>query len=384
LGEWDWKSYTAAILGSGLVVFMVTTLYSDLINKPRVNIETPNHHQIEITNTGLAPATHLILTIKSIGNIAHIFSTESITQNSSTQINVSRLASGKGSNITINLSKPDTRAPTVYATYDQGSIRHPPIPNLYENYLVNLPIIIPSIGAVISLIFLVEQRSKNRILRFISAKIYLDLRLVLKIFKHSPLNVQKWIEQGSVYSNTLWEDRKFEANKTKFFDKDDLSLIYKFFSSLIERDSEINEILKSGSIAPSSISNANCKLDKAAECAYKHIYWEKYTGFEFMKYYTLWGKDLADKVKFVTFILTKKDRKYALIQLILIDSIITIVFYPTSFSYPSFVYYVYSLTILFSFVLWTAIVDHEREKKRKEIEKLEIAKRSAQSDNEKG
>jgi hypothetical protein len=35
---------------------------------------------------------------------------------------------------------------------------------------------------------------------------------------------------------------QIQADKTKFFDKDDLSLLYEFFSRLIERDSVIKDM----------------------------------------------------------------------------------------------------------------------------------------------
>ena len=141
MAEWDWKSYTAAILGSGLVVFTVTTLYSTLINKPNINIDIPKFDTIMVTIKGLASATHLILTIESNARITNhtVFSTENITQifpqnftqNNSTQIlkiQTPRFASGQGSNITINLPKSNTNNLTIYATYDQGSIRELPLP----------------------------------------------------------------------------------------------------------------------------------------------------------------------------------------------------------------------------------------------------------------
>jgi hypothetical protein len=167
LAEWDWKSYIAAILGSGLVVFDVTTLYSTLINKPIINIDTSKNDTIGVTNKGLAPVNHLMLTIYSNAQITNytIFSTENyrqnILQNNSArilQIQTAKFASNQGSNITINLPKLNT---TVYATYDQGSIRHPPIPRIYDDYLSNLPIMIASIGAIISFIYLVVDINRK-------------------------------------------------------------------------------------------------------------------------------------------------------------------------------------------------------------------------------
>jgi hypothetical protein len=150
LADWDWKSYTAAILGSGLVVFTVTTLYSSLISKPIITIDLSENNTIKVTNKGLAPATNLMLTIYTNGQIINptIFGTENITRNAMQinpqilQIQSGRLASGQGSNITINLPNSNAKNLIVYATYDQGSVRKPPIISADDAYLSHSPTMI--------------------------------------------------------------------------------------------------------------------------------------------------------------------------------------------------------------------------------------------------
>jgi hypothetical protein len=160
------------------------------------------------------------------------------------KIQIPRLASGQGSNVIINLSTSKLKADpiTVYATYDQGSVSTS-IAGIYDYYISYLPIIIPSIAAAVSFIFLVERISQKNYFRYIAAKIYNDIESkVPKAFKNNPLNQQLWVTEDSVYSSRLWAKPQIQADKTKFFDKDDLSLLYEFFSRLIERDSVIKDM----------------------------------------------------------------------------------------------------------------------------------------------
>jgi hypothetical protein len=93
---------------------------------------------------------------------------------------------------------------TVYATYDQGSVSTS-IAGIYDYYISYLPIIIPSIAAAVSFIFLVERISQKNYFRYIAAKIYNDIESkVPKAFKNNPLNQQLWVTEDSVYSSRLW------------------------------------------------------------------------------------------------------------------------------------------------------------------------------------
>ncbi len=239
----DWKSYTAGILGSGLVVFTVTTVYSSFINKPIINIDISENTTIKVTNEGLAPATDLILTIYTNGQITNpsISSSENITASTGnnteiiTQINPqilqiqsARLASGQGSNIIINLPNSNTNDLTVYATYDEGSVRDPPIIRIHDVYLSASPIIMTLIGAIISFIYLIEQRSKIDMLRFMAAKIYRDVREVAMKLEGDLFNDEILLNDHArdgtgMYSNKIWANPKFEEMKVKFFEKEDLT-----------------------------------------------------------------------------------------------------------------------------------------------------------------
>ena len=403
----DWKSYTAAILGSGLVVFTVTTIYSSFINKPIINIElSENNNIIKVTNKGLAPATNLILTLYTNGQITNppIFSSENITATtgdntaSITQLNPQilqiqsgRLASGQGSHITISLPNSNTNNPTVYATYDQGSVREPPMIGPDDAYLSASPIMIPSIGAIISFIYLIEQRSKNDMLRFMAAKIYRDVREVATTLEGHLLHDQKLLEDDrkerdgrGMYSNKIWAKPNFEEMKVKFFNKEDLDNLYKFFTLLLERESLINNksLLDSlGQQKSSLIFDANDKLNRAAQSAYKDINWEKYTGFKFMKFMVLENFDSKMIVKF-RMLFTVKDWRYARYQIISIGLIVVVVIYPALYSiaqslpmgyeiFAPIVYILAGVLLLLALSIWWRIIN-TKEVKRSVFEESEM------------
>jgi hypothetical protein len=149
------------IIGS-LAPFLTGTIYNQFYNKPNVDIMikpsdnirqsdnmtnmTSIETSIEITNTGIVPATNLTLTIdasttiktitidlatddirlKNANNTIDLGKTQNVTSES-VQLTISRLAPGKGSITRINsiIEYNDTyiypKDYNVYATYDQGS-----------------------------------------------------------------------------------------------------------------------------------------------------------------------------------------------------------------------------------------------------------------------
>lgn len=126
------------IVSSGLAVFALTTVYTQVINQPVINFnkitDENGTYSIEFTNDGIASATNFILTIESPVNINNyeVFSTEDWAEgkkdDKSLSIHFSRLAQGGGSLTKIkiftdtNLSK-SGNGYVAYATYDQGSLR---------------------------------------------------------------------------------------------------------------------------------------------------------------------------------------------------------------------------------------------------------------------
>lgn len=71
----------STVIGSSLLLFAITTFYSDFLNKPNVSariVPNINGSSIELTNNGRVPATNLILTVESPADIAgyEIFTTE--------------------------------------------------------------------------------------------------------------------------------------------------------------------------------------------------------------------------------------------------------------------------------------------------------------------
>jgi hypothetical protein len=161
-------------------------------------------------------------------------------------------------------------------------------------------------------------------------------------------------------------DPKFEGMKVKFFNKEDLDKLYKFFALLIERDSIVRNIRNSqlpsrdplGQQERSQrIHDANNNLNRAAQQAYTGISWEKYSGFKFIKLYVLGDVDPMLKVKFRMFI-TVKDQKYASYQLISIGLIVGVVFYPAFLSQPFYTILagiVYILTGVLLYLWWKSI-----------------------------
>jgi hypothetical protein len=129
----------SSIIGSSLLLFAVTTFYSDFLNKPDVHaklVHIFNNTSIELTNNGRVPATNLILTVQSLANDANfkIFTTENFTKiledNHTLVVKFPRFVHGNGSLIRIEISaeqKLDAfdQSTVVYATYDQGSLRLP-------------------------------------------------------------------------------------------------------------------------------------------------------------------------------------------------------------------------------------------------------------------
>jgi hypothetical protein len=189
----------------------------------------------------------------------------------------------------INLPKLNAKSLPIYGTYDQGSTRQPPMLNLYDDYLSDSPIIIASIAAIISFIYFLEQRSKINMLRFMAAKIYRDLREVAMMKLESDLHNDKilvddkLLDGRGMYSNRLWANPKFEGMKIKFFNKVDIDKLYKFFAFLLDRDSVIKYVKPEHESFVARLRDANYKLNRAAQDAYKDINWEKYAGFKFIK-----------------------------------------------------------------------------------------------------
>jgi hypothetical protein len=128
----------SSIIGSSLLLFAITTFYSDFFNKPNVTariVPFTNGTAIELTNNGRVPATNLILTVQSPANISdyEIFTTENRTtmveDNHTLVAQFPRFVHGDGSFIIIQVSSAE-QAPdafnqnyNIYATYDQGSLR---------------------------------------------------------------------------------------------------------------------------------------------------------------------------------------------------------------------------------------------------------------------
>jgi hypothetical protein len=152
----------SAILGSSLVVFGITTFYSEAINIPDIRAREFSNSttvSIELTNSGRVPATNLILTTESYTNVNYeIFTTENLTividDNRMFVAKFPRFVDGNGSLIRIEMSSgeqaadnPSNLSYIVYITYDQGSLKLPG-----ERQIFTIPIgmtVLSAIAAVI-------------------------------------------------------------------------------------------------------------------------------------------------------------------------------------------------------------------------------------------
>jgi hypothetical protein len=132
----------STIVGSSLLLFAISTFYSDWWNKPLVapTIITPSYGPaFLLTNYGRVPATNLTLSVHTPANISHyeIISTERWTMkqadNQTLVAQFPRFAQGDGSIILVHIAtqissteqKPDRFKHNydAYATFDQGSLR---------------------------------------------------------------------------------------------------------------------------------------------------------------------------------------------------------------------------------------------------------------------
>ena len=134
----------SAIVGSGLVVFAITTLYTDWFNKPDVHIEVeqPTYHDlhVDVRNIGRVPATNLKLIVNTSQDMINpiVFTTENHSISGSEnltktlllnsrllEVYIPRLTHGTGSivRITGEVANSTDLFYNIYATYDQGSTR---------------------------------------------------------------------------------------------------------------------------------------------------------------------------------------------------------------------------------------------------------------------
>jgi hypothetical protein len=174
---------------ASLVAVAFTTGYNDFYNKPDIKIEViPDNSNVtvKVVNLGRAQASHMLLTIETPKSILNhkIFSTENLTISNLTNLNprlfsvyVPRFVQGQGTNATFNLlmaDKPNiSLLPDhfiVYATYDQGSIRFPPIQTLSFLSTITFIILYVIFGVIIALAIrysytrVREKIIKNRLL----------------------------------------------------------------------------------------------------------------------------------------------------------------------------------------------------------------------------
>ncbi len=163
------------IVGSSFFIFIITSIYNDVIRIPHLEVTEPtsmqSHYTTNITNSGITTATNLLITIKStssISNPVNISSTNNVSTSSKTnltaglfQISLPRLPPGDGSTLSITtLFKPLN----IYVTYDQGSASRPSgNQNWIKNNLLLLYVVLTIAGVSIFTIPLLYRELNKRL-----------------------------------------------------------------------------------------------------------------------------------------------------------------------------------------------------------------------------
>ncbi len=234
----DWSTLIAALVGGGLLTFIVSTLYSDVIDKPYLSINFDNHSKtFEITNIGRAAATHLVLTINSSEMPSITLMTENATTTAFKVVNldvwelqVPRLSSGGWSVIDIGVSVNNkSPQPTLYASYDQGSNRNN---TKISKSPLFLPIFISSILAALTFVYLYLHKTRKymKYEHWFLCKIKFDVdNIADKKFGVTETLTDK------LYSFNLWKDhsinmkqKMLEIQKDKGSYYEDIESFYTF------------------------------------------------------------------------------------------------------------------------------------------------------------
>jgi hypothetical protein len=162
----------------------------NIIMAPKLEIDFPEvspdskHLTVRMTNSGLAPAKNLTLTIQSSHDLFSDYSINSsdvikskttiVAPVNTLKINLPRFSNGDGSLLQVyatsdsNITNTDI---TIYATYDQGSTIQPP---KHENLLIPLSVLFIVISIIV-FVYATWNRQQREKLRYSAARVAFDL-----------------------------------------------------------------------------------------------------------------------------------------------------------------------------------------------------------------
>jgi hypothetical protein len=258
--EIDWKSalvtLVPAVLSSGLIITGLSTFFSDIYNKPDLQISTlpieSGTTWVNVTNDGRVPATNLTLFIRTPENILNRsnFTTEKIAVSEldpkQLRVDIPRLVQGGGSMVRMNLTT-DTKQDTnnqsviVHAVYDQGSetnekVIHPLI-FLFSNPLVSVIVGLVTLVGTLFIYRNYKQRRSRYILRRLTTK--LDLIIRRDAGKERYYNLERLHELRIGAGELFSKGRLFESH-FKIFEERYRRLVFEiFYTVLADRDLSI-------------------------------------------------------------------------------------------------------------------------------------------------
>lgn len=276
----DIQTVTSVLgIGSGIILFGVTTFYTDFYNKPNVHIlVSPDEIDtrlatIEVTNTGRNPATDLRLSIEAPKELVSyaVSHSENVTiaehKGASLVLVIPRLAYGDGSFVriyTMIKAEPNTSLTnyTTYATYNEGSTKGT-LTLSYEQFISFISQI--SIQILISVAFaalvysLIRYWLRNRIKEE-------KFRQNIKNMIDARSNLQK---ERLTYDKTIPE---IEYPPEFIFYPKDFDRIETCNNRLRERNNYINE----GNVKPEGLISHNQRCLEGVIGVLENIDWTRY------------------------------------------------------------------------------------------------------------
>ena len=284
----------SSIIGSSLLVFAITTFYSDFFNKPNVSariIPNINSSSIELANNGRVPANNLILTVQSPENIVdyEIFTTENRTimveeDNQTLVAKLPRFVHGDGSLISIEIfsaaeqeSDSFNQNYVVYATYDEGSLK---ITSQKQRVTSSVPYgmtIALTISALLTFAipYFYRRAKRNREHQY--------NKLVSHIIRHVSY-VKRYLEKDptnlplQLMNSIAFIVRDLNDVKSAFKNKADFQAVYDFYKELVRCLTESTEnvgdryTFRQGESSQKNLEH----IKEIAEKTLSIIRWEEY------------------------------------------------------------------------------------------------------------
>lgn len=284
----DWKSLSLqlipAIVGSGLIVFAINTIYTDFVDKPAVNIvpkEDKDGLNINVTNDGRVPATNFKLTVETSKNFGkyNIFSTENSTNNTEISPNIlkvyaPRLVHGSGSIIKLDIpfdSSPNSSnlSYSIYATYDQGSIKkssEPGIANFPQEWTLVLLIAAAISFAIPYMHRRIRKWKRSRLSTYVSSIAKDIIRVHQKINENPSSDELLYHKEDGILPEKIANiNRQIKGTEENH-------LFRTFYRDLESRDFDI----VNGQIYDQGLKQRNKELMNLTTKIMNNVYWSDY------------------------------------------------------------------------------------------------------------